>query len=60
MDLRVKTCRLGVTRRFVQNRTLSPLAVVDGPFTNEGMRKDVTPMADQGDFPFKTLFQNPL
>jgi hypothetical protein len=30
---------LGVTTRFVQNRTLSLLAILDCAFANEGMRK---------------------
>jgi hypothetical protein len=48
----------GVTTRFVQNRTLSLLAILDCAFANEGMRKDLRQTANQRDLPFKILFQN--
>jgi hypothetical protein len=48
----------GVARRFVQNRTLSRLATVDGRFANERLRNAANWTADRGIFSFKTLFQN--
>ena len=50
----------GVTRRFVQNRTLSRLAASDCSFANEGMRKSPSRTRNQGSFPFITLFQKEL
>jgi DNA processing protein len=47
----------GVTRRFVQNRTLSRLTTGDRPFANEGLRNATNWMANRGISAFKTPFR---
>jgi hypothetical protein len=49
---------LGVTARFVQNRTPSQIPAVELRFTNEGIRNGEQQTANQRSFLFKTLLQN--
>src|SRR4051812_29382226 len=48
----------GVTRRFVQNRTLSGISATEQPFAYERLRTATSRAANPGDFSFKTLFHN--
>jgi hypothetical protein len=52
--------QIGVTTRFVRNRTVSHFGAPGGPFTYGRLRKALPQTADPGDSPFKNLFQNRL